>query len=686
MQLSLLYFVLIPWLAPSALIVLLLTGELSLGQMIGWTAVLVAAGPLVALLLPVVMKWLLLGRVRPGRYPLWGWFFCRWWLVRKLIQTAPLDLLAGSPLMAPYLRLLGARVGRGCHLGSVRIDVPDLIDIGDGASIGYDVDLDPTNVADGWLHIAPLRIGSGAYVGTNATISGGGSVGRGARLVEQSLVATGQSVPDGETWAGSPSRRTDPDPQLDALFRREPPARWSWPVLAGFVLGFLFLEMLPLLVLVPGLFLIWGVSEGHLGLGLALAPAAGLSQVLCTCLIVALGKRLALPAMKPGVYPLRSPFGLRKWFADRLMIMHMTLTNSLYSTLYLLPFLRLLGARVGPRAEVSTVSHIDPDLLTLGPECFVADLAVVGAARYCNGFVVMGETEVGGRAFVGNAALVPGDTRLGHDSLIGVLSVTPPRPVEAGSSWLGSPAIYLPRRQASARFDESRTYRPPVRLVLCRLAIEFCRVVLPSALNFVAMFLMALAIMHLEDEVPVTVLLLALPALYFAVGGLVTAVVALLKWLVVARYRPRVEPQWSHFVWRTEFITGLYENVAVPWVFHWLAGTPLMAPALRLFGARIGRRVFMESHFLTEFDLVRVGDDAAVGGQASLQTHLFEDRVMKMSTVNVGPEATVGSRAVVLYDAEVGRGAELDSLSLVMKGESLPAGSRWRGIPARLIE
>jgi hypothetical protein len=32
------------------------------------------------------------------------------------------------------------------------------------------------------------------------------------------------------------------------------------------------------------------------------------------------------------------------------------------------------------------------------------------------------------------------------------------------------------------------------------------------------------------------------------------------------------------------------------------------------------------------------------------------------------------------------QGAELDSLSLVMKGESLPAGSRWRGIPARLVE
>jgi non-ribosomal peptide synthetase-like protein len=572
-------------------------------------------------------------------------------------------------------------VGRGCHLGSARIDLPDLIEIGDGASIGYDVDLDPSHVADGYLHVAPLRIGAEAYVGTNSVISGGGSVGFNARVIEQSLVAVGQVVPDGETWAGSPARRTDADPRLDPRVGQSP-RRWSPSLLAGFVLGFLALEMLPSLLLVPGLLLVWGISGGSLGIGLALTPLAGLLHVVLICTVVALGKRLAQTAVKPGVYPAHSLFGLRKWFADRLMILHLTLANSLYSTLYLLPFLRSLGARVGLRAEVSTVSHIDPDLLTLGPECFVADLAVIGAARFCNGQIIMGETELGNRAFVGNAALVPGETRLPAGSLIGVLTVTPPKPVEAGSSWLGSPAIYLPRRQASAAFDESRTFLPPARLVMARLAIEFFRVVLPSTLSFAAMFLIALSIIRLANVVSMWVLFALLPAVYLSAGLAVTLAIALLKWLIIGRYRPRVEPQWSHFVWRTELITGLYENAAVPWLLHWLAGTPLMRPALRTFGARIGKRVFMESHFLTEFDLVQVDDDAAVGGQASLQTHLFEDRVMKMSRVSVGAGAAVGSRAVVLYDAQVGAGAELDSLSLVMKGEALPTGTRWRGIPA----
>jgi non-ribosomal peptide synthetase-like protein len=176
-----------------------------------------------------------------------------------------------------------------------------------------------------------------------------------------------------------------------------------------------------------------------------------------------------------------------------------------------------------------------------------------------------------------------------------------------------------------------------------------------------------------------------LPAIYLTAGACLTLTTAALKWLIVQRYRPRVEPQWSHFVWRSEFITGLFENVAAPWLLHWLKGTPLMAPALRLFGSRIGRRVYLESDFVTEFDLVHIGSDVAIEGDVSLQTHLFEDRIMKMSTVTIGAGCSIGSRAVVLYDAELLPEARLGSLSLVMKGESLLAGGSWVGIPAARI-
>jgi non-ribosomal peptide synthetase-like protein len=639
-----------------------------------------------SLFLPVAVKWLLIGRFRSGRYPLWGWYYCRWWLVRKIMMLAPINVLTGSPLLAPYLRLLGARVGNGCHLGSAAIQLPDLIDIEDGVSIGYGAVLEPFYVEDGWLVQRGIRIGPSAFVGANAVVMLGGQIGGGARLAEQSLIARDQTIPDGETWAGSPSRRVAADPQLDAMADRPGPEHWSLPLLAGFVFGFLLLELLPSLLVAPALVFVYEASGGEWMRALALTPVAGLIFVLTSCAMIALGKRLVLPRVRPGVVPLHSGFGLRKWFADKLMLASLAATNSLYATLYTLPWLRLLGARIGPRAEVSTVSNIDPDLLVLGAESFVADFAVVGASRYYHGLIALGTTELGSRCFIGNTSLVPGDTRLAHGSLLGVLSVPPPGSVEPGTSWLGSPAMFLPRRQPSEKFDEEVTYRPPARLVACRLAIEFVRVVLPPTLMYTLFFLYALAAVELAEALPAVVLAIVLPGVYLIAATAVVGAVALLKWLVVGRYRPRVEPLWSHFVWRTELITALYESVAVPWLLRWLMGTPLLPAMVRLFGAQVGRRVYLETTYLTEFDLVHVGDDAMIGGLTSLQTHLFEDRVMKMSTVTLGPRSTVGPRAVVLYDAALAAGAELDALSLAMKGESLPAGSRWRGIPARPIE
>jgi serine acetyltransferase len=61
---------------------------------------------------------------------------------------------------------------------------------------------------------------------------------------------------------------------------------------------------------------------------------------------------------------------------------------------------------------------------------------------------------------------------------------------------------------------------------------------------------------------------------------------------------------------------------------------------------------------------------------------LFEDRVMKIDHVKIGKRVYMGPRSSVLYSAEVGDDAKLGPLTLVMKGESIPAKSVWSGCPA----
>ncbi|WP_085911253.1 MULTISPECIES: Pls/PosA family non-ribosomal peptide synthetase [Pseudonocardia] len=637
------------------------------------------------LLAPLAVR-ALTARMRAGRYPMWGVAHLRLWAADQLLAMSPLPVLSGGPLAAPYLRLLGARVGREVHVGTSVLSLPRMLQIGDGATVGYGAALRPWTVGDGWVTVAPIAVGEGAHVGASAVVEPGAVIGADAVVGEQSAVAEDQVIPSGEHWAGSPCVPDAADAAVAELTERGQAPPWTRPQLAAAAGGVLALELVALASLVPAVLLVWTslLLFGD-GPALAVAVAVGPVFVLTVCVLVAVGRWVVAPRTGPGVFPARSSLGLRKWFGDKLLEMSLTYTNALYSTLYTVGWLRLLGAKVGRGAEVSTASHIDPEMLTISQGSFVADMASVGSATFHNGWMVRRPTLVGRRAFVGNAAVVPAGSTLGDESLIGVATVPPPSGVPQDSTWLGSPAMHLPVRQDSGDHPESLTFRPSRGRVAERLGIEFLRATLPASAISVSLYLFLQWLSDVARTSPPWVVVLAAPALALGTALLLVLLVAAVKWLVVGAYRARTEPLWSRFVRRSEFVTGLYEAAAVPGLLTMLSGSPLLPPMLRLMGARIGRRTCLSTTYLTEFDLVDIGDDAVVGRDVSLQTHLFEDRVMKMSTVTVGAGATVGDRAIVLYDAVVGAGVRLEPLSLVMKGEHLPAGTRWRGITAQPV-
>ncbi len=637
--------------------------------------------------LPVLLIRPLSSGIRPGRYPLWGATYLRLWMIDRMLALSPAPVLAGSPLMAPFLRALGAHVGADAQIGTSSIPFPAMVWIGEGVSVGYNTDLQSWRVESGWIVVEDVIIEDHTFVGANCVLEPGSHMEPGAMLADQSVLDHGRRVAAGERWAGSPPLPvTELEPAVEAMAAAPTAQRWSFRLRALAVLGLVTLEFIAIATLVPSLVLVWYVllEWGMIWAFLA-TLVSGSVYVLSVCTAVALGKKLLLDAPPVGIHDARSSLGIRKWMTDKLFLMSLTYTGSLYATLYTGPWLRLLGAKVGRGAEVSTAAHIDPDLLTIGAESFVADMASVGGSSFCNGWIAFDRTTVGDRAFVGNAAFVPAGTHTGDRSLVGVLTVPDRNGVPADSSWLGSPAIHLPVRQDSGTYAESETFRPSRSVLAHRLFIEYFRITLPATLIGVSLFfyLLALSLTARSAGVWVTILVAPLVALATAIGVVLYA--SAVKRNMIGTYRPRVEPLWAKFVRRSEFATGIYEAAAVPVLLDQLKGTPFLPIALRGFGADIGRRTWIGTTYLTEFDLVRIGDDAAVGSNSSMQTHLFEDRVMKMSVVTVDDAATVGTRAIVLYDATVGPGAELGPLSLLMKGEELPANTRWRGIPAEAV-
>ena len=198
------------------------------------------------------------------------------------------------------------------------------------------------------------------------------------------------------------------------------------------------------------------------------------------------------------------------------------------------------------------------------------------------------------------------------------------------------------------------------------------------------MFLLALAGLELLNAWPALVALAICRAVYLRAGLIVTLAVVGAEVGGMGRYRP---PRGAAVV-ALRLADGIDHRavrkrrgaVGPAWAGRHAAPGPGAAP----FGARVGRRVYLETTFLTEFDLVRVGDDAAVAGQAALQTHLFEGG-MKMSVVTIGPGCTVGARSVVLYDTELAAGADLDAPFAGDEGRAI-AGRPLARHPAHVID
>lgn len=640
----------------------------------------------VLLILGVLAKKVIIGEFKEGDYPLWGSFYFRWWLSRKITGLVPYGMFQGTPLMNLYFRLLGAKVGKNVFLNTSSCDSWDLLTIGEGSTISSGVTFSCSSVEGGLLKLRKITVGERCYIGEGAVLGMSTKMEDASHLEEMSLLSNNRTLPKTEVWSGSPARQTGRVEKVPAKDVNKVPV----PITFLQVLLSLSLSVVALVPMMPGLIIILNASEKlTLWTFWSYAPLLATSYIVFTCLMIVALKWLFLGRVKSDSIPIASLKYVRYWFVSHLMAMSLASVRPIYATLYLAPWFRMLGVKLGKRAEVSTASGITWDLLKIEEESFIADGVTLGVPRIANGHLEMQGTSIGKRTFLGNSALIPGGTHLADNMLIGCLSV-PPRQAEqkaqSFASWFGSPAIYLPQRQIFGDFDDKTTFYPPKRLYALRLFIEGIRIILPItlAIIFGSSVIAAFFKLYFEGYSSAQWIFL-LPLLYLAYGLAGLFATAAIKKILIGTYTPTVQPLWSPYVWRSELITTLYENLPVPMLLDHLRGTPFVNMCLRLMGAKIGKRVYTDTTDITEHDVVDIGDDAALNDNCGLQTHLFEERIMKVSKVTVGARCTVGALAIVLYDAVMEDDSQLGDLSMLMKGETLPAKTEWEGLPAQRV-
>jgi non-ribosomal peptide synthetase-like protein len=415
-------------------------------------------------------------------------------------------------------------------------------------------------------------------------------------------------------------------------------------------------------------------------------PASAL--FLGVTMVVTGGLRWLLPRQTAGITPIDSLGYWHKRAVGMVLDCSLRELHGVYASVFAPLWLRCLGANVGRHAEISTAEGVVPELLTLGQDSFIADGALLGDEELRGGWMILKPTRVGNRSFIGNGAYVPDGAVVPDDVLIGVQTRTPKNEqMQTGQTWMGSPPLLLPARETLRGFPDNLTFRPSPARRLGRALVEGLRIVLPLALIIAAGYLIVMLVVPLAEDRGwgfFTANALAMAGCVYGVASF--CFVVALKWILVGRYRPRAAPMWTPFVWISEAVTNLYESLAVPNFLDLLRGTPMLPWALRLLGVRIGRGVYMNTTDITEFDCVHIGDEAELNAWSGPQTHLFEDRVMKIGRVEIAARVTVGARSTILYDTHVGENVRLGPLTLVAKGERLPPATRWEGSPATPAE
>ncbi|CZS96411.1 uncharacterized protein RCO7_04905 [Rhynchosporium graminicola] len=638
-------------------------------------------------LVGIAGKWIALGQAKEGEYPLYGVYYYRWWLAERFVNLIDMISVAKTPLLPALMRLMGARVGAHCHLG-VNYSGPafDLVTIGDDVVFGTGILLATSWVERGRLILAPVNIGSDVHIGSSSVLEGYTMIEDGGELGPMSMLPQNAFIPAAEKWTGSPAQfHSLPKDVGNMRTSRPSQGRVFAMILAMAFSSTFILPIIYYLPQIPSLLLfdyvkIPGVGQ-YVQTAIVCVPAAIIYMLLVFIELIVL-KWLVLGKVEECSYRTISVYFYRKWFVDRLMDISLVVLQPVYATLYVVPFLRCLGVKIGHGAEVSTARGINFELTEIGEQSFIADRVLLGDEETRNNVVTQRRTRLHKRAFLGNAAMVPQGIELASNTLVGVLSIAPEIPLEEGQSCFGSPAVIMPARQRSEiNHSDQVLFSPTKRLRALRLFVEGLRIFLPRSL---VVFGLGFGLQVFETgykHFGVWPMLLLLPIFYLCFFALPSLIIPILfKWILIGRYHSAEWPLWSLNVWKSEFVTSVYETLS-PFCADLITGTPFMAIIFRLLGVQVGYRTILLSNGITEYDMVSIGDEAVLNRYTGPQTHLFEDRIMKVGRVDLESRSCMKPLGIALPGSRIGTCGQLGSMSLLMKGETVPSKQAWEGAP-----
>ncbi|MFJ3766216.1 Pls/PosA family non-ribosomal peptide synthetase [Streptomyces sp. NPDC090082] len=658
-----------------------------------------AAVLLILCALPILAKWLLIGRWKPGHIRIWSLGYFRFWLVKTLIRVNPLVLTVGTPLYSLYLRSLGAHVGRGVTVLSRTVPVcTDLLSIGEHTVVRKDAQISCYRARDSVIETGPVTLGRDVVVSESTVLDIRTVMGDRAQLGHASSLHAGQTVPAGEHWHGSPAQPSDSDFQAVGAapcgtVRRAVhgvgQAVVAVAVLAPLAVGGVdvLLSRTPPLaaVLEPGPA---ALSEpGFYGDLLGFTALVFFGGIPVALLLLAAVSRLAGKIVVPGrVYPL---YGLHHTVhrLSTVLTNRRSLNRLFGDSAAVVHYLRWIGYDLSRVEQTGSnfgtvVKHESPLMSHVGRGTMIADGLSLLNADYSSTSFRVSPTRVGAHSFLGNLIAYPTRARTGDNCLLATKVMVPvDGPVRENVGLLGSPSFEIPRSVLRDHsFDEVRTGDELARRLAAKSRHNATTMAWYLLTTWLYLFLVTLLFAGAAD------LYQQAGVWVFALANAVLLPFTVVYSVVVERIVTLFGPLGPLFCsiydvrfWRRE----RYWKVPAEAYLRVLNGTPFKSVVWRMLGVRVGKGVFDDGCSLPERAMVTLGDRCTLNAGSVVQCHSQEDGAFKSEPSTLGPDTTLGVGAFVHYGVEIGARANLAPDAFLMKGETVPDDGRWGGNPAR---
>ncbi|GGT06173.1 Pls/PosA family non-ribosomal peptide synthetase [Nonomuraea spiralis] len=380
--------------------------------------------------------------LNPGHHPVHSRQAWQAWVTGRLMAAARVWLfpLYASVLTPVWLRALGMKVGRGAELSTV-LALPTMTSVGDGAFLADDTMVAPYELDGGWMRLAEARIGKRAFLGNS------GMTAPGRKVPKDGLVgvlsATPKKAKSGSSYVGMPPmklRRTAEEADPSRTY--DPPARFrAARALVEVCRVVPAMGVVALAVLAVAAFE-WLAA----GYGFAVAAALGGVVVLAAGVLAAAvataAKWVLVGRIPAGNRPLWSSFVWRNELADNFVevLAAPWFAQPWLGTAALNVWLRSLGARIGRGVTCETYWLPEADLVTLGDGACVNRGCVLQTHLFHDRVMSMDTVTLEAGATLGPHGVVLPAARVGEGTTVGPASlVMRGEAVPGGSRWFGNP-------------------------------------------------------------------------------------------------------------------------------------------------------------------------------------------------------------------------------------------------------